>query len=182
LTPDKYEDNVLHIIDDTSRLLTRYFGGILVQITIITTYVSITLSLFGVKNAILIGFFAALVNVIPYIGPLIGAMFGVLVTISANVGPDVAFYAVIMPQLIVVVIVFASMQLMDNLLLQPIIFSNSVKAHPLEIFLVILIGAQLGNIVGMLLAIPTYTVIRIIAKNMLSEFKIVQKLTSSLKS
>jgi predicted PurR-regulated permease PerM len=73
------------------------------------------------------------------------------------------------------------MQLLDNLLLIPFIFSNSVLAHPLEIFLVILMGSQLYGIIGMVLAIPTYTVIRVIAKEFLNKFKLVQKLTGKMK-
>ena len=76
--------------------------------------------------------------------------------------------------------VFATMQLMDNFILQPFIFSNSVKAHPLEVFLVILIGAQVQGITGMVLAIPTYTVIRVIAREFLNRFEIVQRITSGM--
>jgi predicted PurR-regulated permease PerM len=72
------------------------------------------------------------------------------------------------------------MQLVDNFLLQPFIFSNSVLAHPLEIFIVILMGAQINGIVGMVLAIPAYTVLRVIGKNFLSEFRIVKKLTQGM--
>jgi len=72
------------------------------------------------------------------------------------------------------------MQVMDNFILQPTIFGRSVKAHPLEIFIVVLIGAKLGGIGGMVLAIPTYTVLRVIGKVFFSEFKIVQSITKSL--
>ena len=82
--------------------------------------------------------------------------------------------------LIAVAGTFAAMQMLDNFLLQPIIFSTSVKAHPLEIFLVILLAAKLGGIMGMVLAIPVYTMLRVVARNFLSEFKIVQRLTQSI--
>jgi predicted PurR-regulated permease PerM len=72
------------------------------------------------------------------------------------------------------------MQLIDNFLIQPFIFSNSVRAHPLEIFFVVLIGAKLGGIPGMILAIPAYTVLRVVASVLLSESTIVQKLTRSI--
>ena len=160
------------------QLLTRYFSGILLQITLITLYVSLALSFFGVPNSFLIAFFAAIINVIPYLGPLIGALFALLVTISSNL--DVDFYIVTMPMLFKVVGVFASMQLLDGFILQPYIFSNSVKAHPLEIFLVVVVGAKLGGITGMVVAIPIYTIIRVIAAVFLQEFKLVQKLTQSI--
>jgi predicted PurR-regulated permease PerM len=175
LAPQQYEDETRKAISSITTLLTRYFGGILIQITIITLFVSVLLGLLGIKNALLIGFFAALINVIPYLGPLIGATFGVFITISSNLG--LAFYSEMLPLLGKVVGVFAAMQLLDNIVLQPYIFSKSIKAHPLEIFIVILLGAQINGIVGMVLAIPVYTAIRVIAKEFLSEFKIVQQFT-----
>lgn len=178
LVPGKYEREVRNTIEESSLMLTRYFGGILVQITIITIFVTVFLSIFGVKNALLIGFFAALINVIPYLGPLIGAAFGIFITISSNL--DLDFYTQMLPLLLKVVIVFGSMQMLDNFILQPYIFSNSVLAHPLEIFIVILMGAQIGGITGMVLAIPAYTVIRVIARTFLSKFKIVQKITDRM--
>jgi predicted PurR-regulated permease PerM len=178
VVPVKYEKQVQNAIQTVSRLLTRYFGGILLQVTIITLFISIGLSILGVKNALLIGFFAGLINVIPYLGPIIGAAFGVFITISSNL--DLTFYTEMLPLLLKVVAVFAAMQLTDNFLLQPWIFSKSVLAHPLEIFIIILMGAQLGGITGMVLAIPTYTVLRVIARGFLSEFRIVQKLTERM--
>ncbi len=178
IAPNEYDQSVKNAIDSISKLLTRYFGGVLLQITIITVFVSVLLGLLGIKNALLIGFFAGLINVIPYLGPIIGAGFGILVTVSSNVG--LQFYPDLFTLLIHVAMVFAAMQLLDNFLLQPYIFSNSVLAHPLEIFIVVLMGAQVGGITGMVLAIPAYTVFRVIGREFLSEFKIIQKLTGRM--
>jgi len=178
ITPSGTEKQVSNALDSISKLLTRYFGGILFQVIIITLFVSVALGLLGIQNALLIGFFAALVNVIPYLGPIIGATFGLFITISSNL--DLDFYTQMSPMLLKVLAVFAGMQLLDNFILQPFIFSNSVKAHPLEIFIVILMGAQINGITGMILAIPVYTVLRVIAKEFLSEFKFVQKLTDGM--
>jgi predicted PurR-regulated permease PerM len=176
--PNEYEGQVTHAIDDITNLLRRYFVGVAVQMTIITLFVSITLSIFGIKNALLIGFFAAIMNIIPYLGPIIGATFGVIITISSYL--ELPFYSEMLPLLITVMAVFAVMQMLDNFILQPNIFGKSVKAHPLEIFVVVLAGAQIGGILGMILAIPSYTVLRVVAKVFLSEFKVVQKITRSL--
>lgn len=176
--PAKYENEVIHAVEDSSKMLRRYFIGVSIQVTIITIYMTALLSILGIQNALLIAFFAALINVIPYIGPIIGAMFGIFITISSNL--DLTFYDEMLPMLLMVFAAFASMQFLDNFILQPYIFSNSVSAHPLEIFLVIMIGAQIGGIGGMVLAIPSYTVIRVVAKSFLSEFKIVQKLTKQI--
>ena len=135
LVPNKYGARVSNAIEDITYLLSRYFGGILIQISIITVFVSVSLNLLGVENALLIGLFAALINVIPYLGPLIGATFAIFITISSNL--DLSFYNEMLPLLLKVMGVFAVMQVLDNFILQPYIFSNSVKAHPLEIFIVI---------------------------------------------
>ena len=71
-------------------------------------------------------------------------------------------------------------QMLDNFLLQPNIFSKSVKAHPLEIFIVVLMGAKIGGVAGMVLAIPAYTVLRVLLKVFFSEFEVVKRLTSSI--
>ena len=178
LVPTKYEKQVLHAVDDSSIMLRRYFLGIFIQVTTITLFMWVLLTILGVQNALLIAFFAALVNVIPYVGPIIGATFGVFITISSNL--DLNFYNEMLPLILTVIAAFAAMQLLDNFLLQPYIFSNSVSAHPLEIFIIIMVGAKLSGIVGMVLAIPVYTVVRVIAKAFLSEFKIVQSLTKKL--
>ena len=167
-------------IEDSSKMLTRYFGGVLVQITAITIFISVALGIIGVKNALLIAFFAAIINVIPYVGPIIGATFAVLMTISSTIELQPDFYTETLPLILKVVAVFASMQMLDNFLLQPFIFSNSVKAHPLEIFIIILLGAKLNGVMGMILAIPAYTVIRVVAKIFLSEFRIVQQITGGI--
>lgn len=178
VTPKKQKDESDKALSQIKRLLTRYFSGILLQITLITLYVTLFLSFFGIPNAFLIAFFAAIVNVIPYLGPIIGTLFGMLVIISSNL--DLSFYAITLPMLLKVMGVFASMQIVDGFILQPYIFSNSVSAHPLEIFIVVVVGAKLGGITGMVVAIPAYTIIRVIASVFLKEFQLVQKLTESI--
>lgn len=178
LVPDEYVDKTLNAIDGTSNMLIRYFIGVGIQITVITIFVTTFLSILGVKNALLIGFFAALMNVIPYVGPIFGASFAVLITISSNI--ELPFYSGMLPLLGKVIVVFVVMQLLDNFILQPNIFSKSVKAHPLEIFLIVLVGAKLGGVLGMVLAIPAYTVFRVLGKEFLSNFKIIKSLTRSI--
>ncbi len=176
--PNRYEGQTFTAIDQSSKLLIRYFVGVVAQIMIITIFVSLALSILGVKNALLIGFFAALMNIIPYIGPILGASFAVLITLSSNLA--LPFYDEMLPLLFKVMGVFMLMQLLDNFILQPNIFSKSVKAHPLEIFIVVLMGAKIGGILGMVVAIPIYTVLRVLAKVFLSEFKVVQSITKGI--
>ncbi|MEL6987174.1 MAG: AI-2E family transporter, partial [Bacteroidota bacterium] len=178
--PAEHENKIKDSINEITKLLTRYFGGILIQITVITIFVSFSLKIVGVQNALLIAFFAAIINVIPYVGPMIGAIFGIVLTMSTSIDLNMDFYAQTLPLLGKVVVVFALMQALDNFILQPYIFSNSVNAHPLEVFIIILVGSQLAGIPGMVLAIPTYTVFRVIGKTFLSQFRVIQSLTKSL--
>lgn len=184
LVPNEYEDAVRNTLEDTVYLLQRYFQGVLLQMTVITLFITIALSIIGLKNAFLIGIIAALLNLIPYLGPALGAGFALAITLVTN--SELPFYDMMLPLLVKVSISFALMQLLDNLILQPFIFSNRVMAHPLEIFIVVLLAAQvgvligLGAVLGMVLAIPTYTIFRVVARTFLSEFKVVQKLTNRM--
>lgn len=186
LVPTEYEKPVTNTLLDTVYLLRRYFQGILLQMTIITIIITVSLSLLGFQNAFLIGIIAAFLNLIPYLGPLMGAAFALAITLITY--SNLPFYEMMLPMLIQVGIVFAIMQLIDNFILQPFIFSNRVMAHPLEIFIVVLVAAQvgvligIGTVLGMVLGIPTYTIFRVVARTFLSEFKIVQKLTERMKT
>lgn len=178
LAPKSKTKQILNVLKNTKQLLSRYFIGIILQISIITIVVSTGLSILGIKNAILIGFLAGIINVIPYIGPIIGAIIGVIIGISTNL--DLDFYSQIIPLSLKICVVFGVMQLVDNFVLQPLIFSNSVKAHPLEIFIIVISAGTLWGVLGMIIAIPFYTLFRVIAKEFLSEFKLVQELTKNI--
>lgn len=175
---DEYGAKIDKMLFLIRKMLIRYFEGILGQVTLVSLYLWLLLWIVGAPNAFLIAFFAAIINVIPYLGPVLGLVFGVIVCICSSL--DMDFYAHTMPLLLKVTLVFASMQALDNFLLQPLIFSKSVKAHPLEIFIAIIIGSKLGGIPGMVAAIPLYTIIRVVASVFLSEFKIVKSLTGQL--
>lgn len=177
-TPDSRVEQVNHIIQNTKQVLTRYFVGLILQVTAVTTVVTTGLSIMGIENALVIGFFAGFINLIPYLGPLIGGTFGAIITISTNLQLD--FYSEMVPLILKVLSIFVIVQTLDNLLFQPLIFSNSVKAHPLEIYLVILIGAKFAGIMGMVIAIPTYSFIRIIGKEFFTQFKVVKSLTKDI--
>jgi predicted PurR-regulated permease PerM len=176
--PSRLEEKIHHTVDDITRLLTRYFGGLFLQVSIITLFLGTVLTLIGVKNALLIAFFAALINLIPYLGPIIGGVFGIMLTITSSL--DLNFYTEMLPLLTKVMLCFVSLQLLDNFILQPFIFSKQVQAHPLEIFIIIMIGAKINGVLGMVLAIPFYTAIRVIARTFLSEFEVIQKIAVGL--
>ena len=178
LTPDDHSDNIERVLHDSKVLLVRYFHGVLLEIVIMMTLESAGLLIFGVPNAILIGFLGGLMNVIPYLGPLIGASIGViLVTLSEL---SVGNYEMVLISILTVLAVFGAANLVDNFVLQPQIYSRRVKAHPVEVFLVIIIGGKLAGIAGMILAIPTYTIVKVIAREFAQRMKLVKFLTSKM--
>jgi predicted PurR-regulated permease PerM len=178
ITPVRYQNEIQNILRTSRHLLRRYFIGLLIELSSMITLLSIGLTIFDVKNSLLIGFFGGMMNVIPYLGPVIGAIVGVLLAVTTSL--SYGTYSEIVPLIFIVLGVFASANLIDNIVLQPLIYSNSVKAHPVEIFLVILIAGSMAGIPGMILAIPSYTVLRIIAKEFLSQLRVVQKLTKNI--
>lgn len=121
---------------------------------------------------------AAIFNLIPYLGPLIGCLLMLAITITGNL--EMEFSSIILPKLIYILVGYIFIQLIDNFVNQPIIFGTSVRSHPLEIFLAILIMGILFGIGGLIAAVPFYTAIKVIAKEFLSEYKIVQSLTKEI--
>ena len=178
IVSDKSENKLRKSLGTINHLLSRYFIGLVFQITILFVIYTIVLLIFGVENSVVIAFLCALLNLIPYVGPIIGGVLMLFLTMSSNLGES--FQDVILPTTIYVMIGYVIAQLVDNFLSQPLIFSNSVKSHPLEIFLVIMISGVLFGVTGMIVAIPTYTAIKVILKAFLSENKIVKSLTKNL--
>jgi predicted PurR-regulated permease PerM len=185
-----FENGVLTFIPDDKELgwknsstkiknlLSRYFVGLIFQILILFIIYTIGLLIVDVENAIVIAFLCALLNLVPYVGPLVGAFVMLALTMTSNLGES--FSDVTLPKAFWVFVVFIIGQLIDNFFSQPFIFSKSMKSHPLEIFLVILIAGILFGVLGLILAVPTYTAIKVILKEFLSENKIVKKLTKNL--
>jgi predicted PurR-regulated permease PerM len=177
-TPDKFQVEVQNILHKTKIMLSRYFIGLIGELLIMMILISIGLTIFGVKNAIFIGFIGGLMNVIPYLGPIIGATIGSILGMSSDL--SLGLYENGLYTGITIILVFSVANLIDNWILQPLIYSKSVNAHPIEIFIVILMAGSLAGIPGMILAVPGYTVLRIVAKEFLSGFKLIDKLTENI--
>lgn len=180
LVPSNIETKVAHILDSISALLRRYFIGLILEVFMVMLLVTFGLSIVGLafNHAVIIGLFCGFLNVIPYLGPWMGAILGLLIGASLNIDSD--FMSHTLPLLGFMTIVFATVQLIDNILFQPLIYSKSVKAHPLEIFIVILAAGSMAGIIGMILAIPVYTILRVIAREFFENMKIVKKITENL--
>jgi predicted PurR-regulated permease PerM len=178
LIPDSHEYQILNSIEKINELLSRYFIGLLLQLFIVFILYFIILLIFGIPNSIVIAFLCAILNIIPYIGPLIASVLAAALTMLANLGTD--FQSEILPTTIYVLIGFWIVQIIDNNFSQPIIFSKSVSSHPLEIFLVILIAGFLFGVVGMIVAVPLFTILKVVAKEFFPENKVIQVLTKNI--
>ncbi len=183
LVPDRHESNVRKTLSDIKELLSRYFVGLVIEMLGVAVVDFLGLWLIArldVSYAIGIAFIAGLLNVIPYVGPLmgeaIGVIFAVVLKLGTGAGLDVNLW---MFALIVLVIMLAA-QLVDNFIYQPLIYSTSIKAHPLEIFIVLLMAGHIGGTVGMLVAIPAYTVVRVVAIRFFYKYKVIQRLVPDL--
>ncbi len=180
IVPSEMESKVSHILDSISYLLRRYFIGLLFEVFMVMLLDTLGLTIVGIgfNHAVVIGLFCGLFNVIPYLGPWMGAALGLTIGAALNLNAD--FMSQTLPMLGLMAIVFISVQVIDNVLFQPLIYSSSVKAHPLEIFIVIMAAGSMAGIIGMILAIPVYTILRVIAKEFFDNLKLVRKLTENL--
>jgi len=178
LIPDSQEDKILNSIHKINHLLSRYFIGLLLQLFIVFLLYLIVLFIFGIPNPFIIAFLCAILNIVPYIGPLIASILAAILTMLSNLGSD--FQTEILPTTIYVLIGFWIVQIIDNNLSQPIIFSKSVSSHPLEIFLIILIAGFFSGILGMIIAVPLYTILKVIGKEFFPENAIIQLLTKNI--
>ncbi|HKM92286.1 MAG TPA: AI-2E family transporter [Prolixibacteraceae bacterium] len=180
LVPIEYEKRFSKIIERVAYLLRRYFIGIVLEVVMVMALDTLGLTIVGLdfSDAVVIGMFCGLFNVIPYLGPWLGAFSGLLIGLALNINAD--FMSVTLPLLALMSIVFVAVQVIDNILFQPLIYSSSVKAHPLEIFLVILAAGSVAGVMGMILAIPVYTIFRVFGAEFLSEIKFIRKLTANM--
>lgn len=175
--PEKYNANVVRAIDKVSLLLSRYFTGLLTESLIISTIIAIVLLLFGMQfeNACFIAIIMGMLNVIPYAGPAVGALVSIFIGIVSPIeGCTIAY------TLTVIACTLCAVKGIDDFVLQPLIYSSKVQAHPLEIFIVILMAGSVGGVIGLLVAVPSYTVLRVFAKEFLSEVPLVNKLTKEI--
>ncbi len=170
LIPNEYFEVSIAGLYKVEKLLSNYLLGLLFQMSAIFTIAFVGLSIFGINYAASIALFAAVINLIPYMGPILGAVFGVVIGLSSG-GAEIFASNQYIFMIIQIGSVFAMVQLTDNVILQPLIFSKSIKAHPLEIFIIIFAGATLAGIVGMIAAIPVYTIIRVFVMEVYRGYK-----------
>ena len=185
LVPDRLEGKVGKALADIEGLLSRYFVGLLVEMTGVALLDFLGLWLIarlGFNNALGIAFIAGILNIIPYVGPLIGEVVGVVLAVILKYGTGIGLGVNIWVFALIVLAIMLTTQFVDNFVYQPLIYSTSIKASPLEIFIVILLAGHMGGVVGMLVAIPAYTVIRVIAIRFFPDVKLVKRLIPDRKA
>ena len=186
LVPDKHEQTTEKAISDIGHLLSRYFTGVTIEIfgVALLNFLGLWLvARLGINAALGIAFMTGIFNVIPYIGPLMGGALGTILGLTLKyssavpVGLDVSFWAFTA----ILIAVFCFTQLIDNILYQPLIYSTSIKSTPLEIFIVLLVVGHIGGALSMIIAIPIYTVFRVIAFRFFGHVKAINRLIPSEK-
>ena len=183
LVPDRIEQTMQATLNDIKQLLSRYFVGLLLEMLGVALIDFLGLWLIarlGFSYAIGIAFIAGILNVIPYVGPLMGEAIGVILGIVLKLGVGAGLDVNVWVFALIILAIMLTAQLIDNFIYQPVIYSTSIKAHPLEIFIVLLMAGHIAGTVGMLVAIPAYTVIRVIALRFFHRFKPIQRLDPDL--
>lgn len=182
LFPERHEAHAAAALTSVNRLLSRYFIGLAIDMCCMATLVTAGLTLIAglpFQVAIVLGALSGVLNVIPYIGAIASSLTGVVIGVLMSIDGTMLSAGVV-PVIMKMASVYIGAQALDAAVMQPFIFSKSVRSHPLEIFLVILIAGSIGGIIGMLVAIPAYTVLRVFAKQFFNQFKVVQRLTKTI--
>lgn len=138
---------------ETESIIKSYLIGLLIQITYITILLGGILLIVSIKHALLIGVIFALLNLIPYVGALIGNIIGVLLTLTSSTQ---------ISSIVTVLVVIAIVQFLDNNILMPRIVGSKVKINALSAILGVIIGGSLAGISGMFLALPVIAVLKIV--------------------
>lgn len=178
--PERYEENIRHAVSRSESLLRRYFIGLAIESVIITilTVIGMLVLRLSLNTALVIGVLAGVLNVIPYVGALISLGIAMIIPLAMYTAGSVPMG--IGKLLLLIAVVFIAIRFLDNFLLQPYIYSSSAHAHPLEIFIVLLMAGSLAGMLGMFLAIPVYTIARVVGKEFFNNFHLVQRLTKNI--
>lgn len=152
LVPPRAKPEVLLVSRRLNRAIGGFFRGQLVVALIVGTMVSIGLAILGLPFWLLVGMIAGLFNIVPLIGPWIGAVPGVVIALTTRDATTAVW----------VIGVMAAAQQIDNHLITPNVMQRAVKLHPAAVMLALLAGGTLGGFFGLLLAVPVAAVLKIL--------------------
>lgn len=152
--PNRYFEFALSVLHKVDVQLGNYLRGLIVGSTIVALLSIGALWVLGVEYYVLIGLFAGLANLVPYVGPVAGAALAVLVSAvtTGSLGKAVS-----------IVVAFSLIQVVDNAVFQPLVLAKNVQLHPISILVVLFIGGQVFGLLGLLLAVPVAAVVKVFA-------------------
>lgn len=159
LIPERFEADVRNLVRITDDIFSAYIRGQLLLCLFVGAMATVGLMLIRVPYALVLGLLAGVFELIPYIGPLLGAVPGVIV--AALVSWPTAGWAIV---------VFFVIQQVENLLLVPRISGRSVRLHPALVMVVLVVGNEAAGLWGMLLAVPVAALIRDVFKYLYLRF------------
>ncbi|WP_396210580.1 AI-2E family transporter [Flavobacterium sp.] len=180
LLPENQKEKIVNSVKEINRLLSRYFLGLLLQLGIVMLLYLILFLIFGIENALIIALLCAVFNIVPYVGPIIASIVACLLVMTSGIGAGADFANETLPTTLYIFIGMTLVQVIDNNISSPLIFSKSTNSHPLEIFLVILISGLLFGITGMIIAVPFYTSLKVIGKEFFPDNTIIKAFTKNL--
>ncbi|MDX1531090.1 MAG: AI-2E family transporter [Rhodothermales bacterium] len=152
LVPNRYFEFTLNVLHKADEQLGGYLRGQLLCATVVAMLSIVALWLLGVEYYVLVGIVAGLANLIPFLGPAIGALTAIAVDVATTGGFD---------KVLPIVVAFAIIQTIDNVGTQPVLLSRNVELHPLVILIVLLIANQIFGFLGLLLAVPAAAMVKV---------------------
>ena len=164
IVPNRFFEVALVLIQGLDRQLGDYLRSRLIQTIIISIIAAIGYWILDLRFALLIGIIAGLANLIPYIGPFIGAIPAIIIVfLGSRFGPGWSLLAVITLTLVI--------QIIDNAIITPLIIGKSVELGPVTTIVVVLLGEQLLGLMGLLMAVPIAAMCKLIIEEVWTEFK-----------
>ena len=155
LTPNRYFEMVHALYYQVSRQLGSFIRGRILEAAIIGVVITVGLSMTDIRYAPMLGIFAGVTNLLPYIGPIIGMVPGLLIAL-VDLGLGGEFWWILIVYLLIAQVI------VDNFILIPILISRVSNLHPLAVVLAIIMGGKLYGVVGMIIGVPILSIIKII--------------------
>jgi predicted PurR-regulated permease PerM len=155
--PPKRKKRTIKLLKKMSNTISQYIAGQMIECLFVGVFTSIGYIFIGQQYALLLGCFAGICNIIPYVGPYIGIMPSIFVALSDSVG-----------KLLWVIIVVIIVQQLDGNLVYPNVIGKTLNIHPLTIIIILLAAGNIAGLMGMILAIPLYAVIKVVVQYMYS--------------
>ncbi|MFD3001726.1 AI-2E family transporter [Pontibacter toksunensis] len=151
--PSSNHENVEDTMREMEIIIKSYLFGLLIQVSYMTVLLGGILMIIGIKHALLIGVIFAFLNLIPYVGALLGNIIGVLLTLASS--------SELWP-ILTVLGVIAAVQFLDNNILMPRIVGSKVKINALATIVGVIVGGEIAGVIGMFLSLPVIAVLKVI--------------------